>query len=227
MGPLKLMIEAEWWERYVAGDKNFKVGHNVNLAWMPYMQHIKKLATIISLPPNRGFVDPPKTQIERHAHVNVPNMMGFLKTAHQYLAEEEVDEDEKVNKILMLSARKSTQFDNEIKLFHGGIEGHWGVTATIKRLQEKGIQWKNMAQDVRSFVKSCSVCQKLTDKSSKSHGSSFTVSVEEPNQRIIEPNQRNLINAYSAYSILMVIESTRGFHNPFQSSKLPNGVELL
>ena len=85
----------------------------------------------------------------------------------------------------MLSG-KSVKFDEEIKLVHGGIEGHWGVTATIKRLQEKGIKCKNMDQDVRysSFVKSCSICQKLTDKSPKSHGSIFTVSVEEPNQRV-------------------------------------------
>ena len=41
-----------------------------------------------------------------------------------------------------------------------------------------------MSRDVKSFVQSCPLCQKLTDKSSHSHGSSFTVSVEEPNQRV-------------------------------------------
>jgi transposase InsO family protein len=41
-----------------------------------------------------------------------------------------------------------------------------------------------MARDVVSFIQSCPICQKLSDKSSKSHGSNFTVSVDEPNQRI-------------------------------------------
>jgi hypothetical protein len=91
---------------------------------------------------------------------------------------------EQVDKVLVLSSRKPTDFDEEIRSVHGGIEGHWGVRATIKRLQEKGIEWKNMSRDVKSFVQSCPICQKLTDKSSHSHGSSFTVSVEEPNQRV-------------------------------------------
>ena len=85
--------------------------------------------------------------------------------------------------MLVLSSRKPTDFDEEIRSDHCGIEGHWGVRATIKRLQEKGIEWKNMSRDVKSFVQSCPIRPKHTDKSSHSHGSSFTVSVEEPNQR--------------------------------------------
>jgi hypothetical protein len=94
---------------------------------------------------------------------------------------------EQVNKMLVLASRKPTDFDVEIRSVHGGIEGHWGVRATIKRLQEKGIEWKNMSRDVKSFVQSCPICQKLTDMSEAQKNMphmSFTVSVEEPNQRV-------------------------------------------
>ena len=86
--------------------------------------------------------------------------------------------------MLLVASRKASDFDDEIRQVHGGIEGHWGVTATIKQLREKGLNRKTMARDVASFIQSCPICQKLSDKSSKSHGSNLTVSVDEANQRI-------------------------------------------
>jgi hypothetical protein len=91
---------------------------------------------------------------------------------------------ERRNTILTLTPRKASTYDDEIRRVHGGIQGHWGVDATIKRLKEEGVQWKMMSNDVRTFIKSCPICQKLSDKGTKSHGSSFRVSVDEPNQRI-------------------------------------------
>jgi hypothetical protein len=41
-----------------------------------------------------------------------------------------------------------------------------------------------MYDDVKSFIRTCPICQKLSDKGTNSHGSSFRVSVAEPNQRI-------------------------------------------
>jgi hypothetical protein len=47
---------------------------------------------------------------------------------------------ERRNGLLMLASRKASDFDDEIRQVHGGIEGHWGVTATIKQLREKGLK---------------------------------------------------------------------------------------
>ena len=46
-----------------------------------------------------------------------------------------------------------------LKLFHSsGTGGHSGVGATIKRMGAV-VHWKGMRKDVRSFIRSCSVCQ--------------------------------------------------------------------
>jgi len=104
--------------------------------------------------------------------------------------ENDVDDDdatiivERRNTILALAPRKSSKFDDEISRVHGGIQGHWGIIATVKRLKEEGIEWKTMYDDVKSFIQTYPICQKLSDKGTNSHGSSFRVSVAEPNQRI-------------------------------------------
>jgi len=47
-----------------------------------------------------------------------------------------------------------------IKSVHNPVVGHNGVETTIKRLKDKGHQWKYMRPMVTRFIKQCDTCQK-------------------------------------------------------------------
>jgi hypothetical protein len=67
---------------------------------------------------------------------------------------------------------------------HNSDVGHHGWKRTKRILLEKNISWPGMYKDIIAFIRSCPICQKLSDKPSSSHGSEFTLSTAIPNQRI-------------------------------------------
>ena len=80
--------------------------------------------------------------------------------------------------------RTPSQHDDIISNFHNATVGHWGAQSTIHILKRHGHVWKNMLKDVRSFVKSCPICQKLNENGSDSHGEKFLVGVNNPHSKI-------------------------------------------
>ena len=49
-----------------------------------------------------------------------------------------------------------------IQMCHNAIVGHNGVDRTLTRLFSLNQVWKNMKQHVRSFIRNCPCCQKLS-----------------------------------------------------------------
>jgi hypothetical protein len=80
-------------------------------------------------------------------------------------------------------ARPFNIHDSDIELVHGRTAGHFGIHETLRQ-RSRGLSWHNMRADVTSYIQSCVICQRLRKDSTKSHGSNFSVSVEEPNKRI-------------------------------------------
>ena len=50
-----------------------------------------------------------------------------------------------------------------IKTHHNDVNGHLGITATVKRMQSLGIHWNTMREDVVKYIQSCGICQKFRD----------------------------------------------------------------
>jgi hypothetical protein len=65
-GKLKLMIKVAWWEQWVNKRRHFKEKPDINLDWTVYLQYVKESTKLISLPPSKGFIEPPRVQIARH-----------------------------------------------------------------------------------------------------------------------------------------------------------------
>ena len=61
---------------------------------------------------------------------------------------EPVDEDYHLHVVMITQA-------------HGGVNGHYGRKATLRRLSEMGYHWENMKSHVRRFLKACIECQKV------------------------------------------------------------------
>ena len=63
-----------------------------------------------------------------------------------------------------------------ITMCHNAKVGHNGVDRTLTRLFSLDQVWKNMKQHVRSFIRNCACCQKLSAKDPKIHASHFATS---------------------------------------------------
>jgi transposase InsO family protein len=67
---------------------------------------------------------------------------------------------------------------------HNGTIGHHGCRRTHRLLVEKKLIWRGMHKDIKNFIQSCPVCQKLTDKPTNSHGAEYILSSPVPNKSI-------------------------------------------
>jgi hypothetical protein len=58
---------------------------------------------------------------------------------------------------------ESVEYDvgDLIKSFHNSDVGHLGVSRLVKTLQDNGINWTNMKQDIVDFISNCPICQKI------------------------------------------------------------------
>ena len=63
-----------------------------------------------------------------------------------------------------------------IQMCHNAIVGHNGVDRTLTRLFILNQVWKNMKQHVRSFIRNCSCCQKLSTVDAKISAAHFSTS---------------------------------------------------
>ena len=59
---------------------------------------------------------------------------------------------------------------------HNAIVGHNGVDRTLTRLFSLSQVWKNMKQHVRSFIRNCPCCQKLSAVDAKINAAHFSTS---------------------------------------------------
>ena len=71
-----------------------------------------------------------------------------------------------------------------IKRVHGNGVGHKGVMATVKVLNDIGIQWTTMMQDVKNFIKNCVICQKLAKQEGVSHKTIYHIEATQPFQKV-------------------------------------------
>ena len=63
-----------------------------------------------------------------------------------------------------------------IQMCHNAIVGHNGVDRTLTRLFSLNQAWKNMKQHVRSFIRNCPCCQKLSTVDPKINSEHFSTS---------------------------------------------------
>jgi hypothetical protein len=42
------------------------------------------------------------------------------------------------------------------------MEGHFGISVTIKKIKSLGYNWKTLVKDVVRVIRTCSICQRHT-----------------------------------------------------------------
>ena len=62
-----------------------------------------------------------------------------------------------------------------IQMCHNAIVGHNGVDRTLTQLFSLNQAWKNMQQHVRSFIRNCPCCQKLSTIDPKINSEHFSI----------------------------------------------------
>ena len=50
----------------------------------------------------------------------------------------------------------------QIESVHNSMVGHGGVERTLRKLQDLKQLWKNMRLDVKTYVRECPCCQKMS-----------------------------------------------------------------
>jgi len=71
--------------------------------------------------------------------------------------------------------------------FHNTNVGHFGIEATVRRLQEAGhstTKWPEMKEHVFSFVKKCPCCQKMSVLKQPIEHHPFVIASYEPMQKV-------------------------------------------
>ena len=63
---------------------------------------------------------------------------------------------------------------------HNSIIGHGGVDRTIANLQQLSLDWPTMKQDVKLYIQTCPVCQKLNTSKTTSRAYPFSTSSSKP-----------------------------------------------
>ena len=88
--------------------------------------------------------------------------------------------------MVMAPVAKSTRLRGNklIKLYHGGTNGHFGVNRTVANIRESGNNYVGLVKDVNAFIASCPICQKTSDKKTKSVGQRFSVAATAPRIRL-------------------------------------------
>jgi Integrase zinc binding domain len=49
-----------------------------------------------------------------------------------------------------------------IESVHNAMVGHGGVERTLRKLQDLKLTWKNMRLDVKTYIRECPCCQKMS-----------------------------------------------------------------
>ena len=126
-----------------------------------------------------------------------------LKTVKLGICNDLLTEFERVN-ILMMLTFLSTKIDDRNIVFgrnkprkytpeqkqtilsenHNDTVGHFGITKTLKRIQQK-FDWINLEQDVTDFVKRCDICQRhKTTLVRQKESAILTDTPMEPNEKV-------------------------------------------
>ena len=64
---------------------------------------------------------------------------------------------------------------NVIKKVHNATVGHHGVEKTMEKLQASGHTWKNMRQDVKTYIARCACCQLMSQVTPTIRSSPYTL----------------------------------------------------
>ena len=99
---------------------------------------------------------------------------------------------------------------------HNSVVGHHGVERTVYKLHGQGHNWTYMREHVRSFIKKCPCCQKMSYLKMPIHTHPFTLGTYQPMERVAvdtigpldvdeEGNQYIivLIDCFSRYCLLV------------------------
>ena len=79
----------------------------------------------------------------------------------------------------------SFEVKHKLKGVHNSLAGHNGVEKTIEKLTAQGVApWPAWRDDIKQFIASCPICQKLDQRSIKIHTEPFTTSTREPMQTL-------------------------------------------
>lgn len=81
-------------------------------------------------------------------------------------------------------SRRAEERERLIYEYHDTpLEGHSGVSRTIKRLQ-MNYSWKNFKKDVKRYIKKCDICQKNKSHLKTKQPMLITSTVTKPFERI-------------------------------------------
>ena len=64
-----------------------------------------------------------------------------------------------------------------IQMCHNATVGHNGVDRTLTRMYSLNQEWKNVIQHVRSYIRNCPCCQKLSAVDAKINAAHFSTSM--------------------------------------------------
>ena len=100
--------------------------------------------------------------------------------------EQDIVRIEKLNTLFHKSVREPIppKEYNLISGVHNSFVGHHGEERTMQKLIRKGQEWPNMRKHVKSFIKACPACQKMSYKSHIINAKPFTLARYEPMERI-------------------------------------------
>jgi hypothetical protein len=100
-------------------------------------------------------------------------------------SEKDVEQLEKLN--ALFHVRREPIPPREYKRIsdvHNSFVGHHGEERTMQKLIRKGFDWPNMRKQVKSFIKGCPACQKMSYNSHIVNVKPFTLARYEPMERI-------------------------------------------
>ena len=124
--------------------------------------------------------------IEYHKNEVLPEQLTdrerrqFIKEANEYYVEGPrlfLKKEDKIIKIL-----KEDEIDSILWMSHNHeTSGHFGEEATYNRIKSR-FYWKNMKEDIKSYVKACDTCQRRGN--TKIPGPLYPIKVGQPFDRI-------------------------------------------
>jgi hypothetical protein len=72
---------------------------------------------------------------------------------------------------------------DDLSIYHSGIAGHFGLEKTMQKLRRANISYKNMYRDVKAYIKSCPICQRMVYKP-PAKGHTFSLEKLRPNEMV-------------------------------------------
>ena len=96
---------------------------------------------------------------------------------------------------------------DDIKAVHNSVMGHRGISLTESLLRERGLEWDTMTDDVKTFIATCAVCQKVRLGQGSAAAALATIAVTEPFEEIAIDTIGPLpADAYGNEFIIVVID---------------------